>query len=237
MAAVTALILVGVEGQALSYLLPAEAILASIAVRRDAIGFDTLVAEGSYQKGNEAPVQVWEAIRANKAHRVERKREGNTEITLTVGARRWRYQLGDKGVAPSKADADLVMTFLANTDRDPGAARAVNFCKRLGIDLDVVSLGRLDGRPAFIIGAKPWEPNKPQIWVDKQFRVPVRLVQVDASGLVTDTQLHGFGSPATSEWYPNRVEVWQNGQKVETTIYERAQLNLPVDDKLIAPPS
>lgn len=240
MAAITALAaagLVGIEGQALSYLLPAEAILASVANRRDAIGFDTLVAEGHYQKGNEAPIPVWEVIRANKAHRIERKREGNTEITLTSGGRRWRYQLGEKGAAPSKADADLVLTFLANTDKDPGASRAVTFCKRLGIDLDTVSMGRLDKRPAFIVGAKPWEPNKPQIWIDKQYRVPVRLIQVDASGQVTDTRLYGYGSPATSEWYPNRIEVWQNGQRAEVTIYDRAQLNLPVDDKLLSPPS
>ncbi len=98
-------------------------------------------------------------------------------------------------------------------------------------------MARQDGRPAFVIGAKPWEAEKPQLWIDKALRVPVRVVQRDPSGGWIETRLLGFGSAATNEWFPSRIEVRKNGQLIEQTTYSKAQLNVRLDDKLFAPPS
>src|SRR5262245_44668186 len=68
-----------------AYILPAEAVLSGVARRRAEIGFSSIVVEGTYQRGEGGPsLQVWEAIKANRAHRVERRDGTNTEVQLTL---------------------------------------------------------------------------------------------------------------------------------------------------------
>lgn len=222
---------------AFAYILPAEAILGSVSKRRADIALQSLVVEGRVEVGEGAPYPVWEALVPGKARRVEHKLEGRTEVVTTVGARQWRHALGEKAGRPDIIKDDLFLTFLGAAQSDPNGQRAVSFAERLKIDTSVVSLSRLDRRVAFVIGAKPWEPNKPQIWIDKRLRVPVRLVYVDGSGNVVDQRLLGFGSAVTGEWYPRHFEVWKNGTLERRTTYDRVLVNEPVEPNLLAAPS
>ena len=88
------------------------------------------------------------------------------------------------------------------------------------IDTEVVSLGRRGKTVVYIIGAKPWEPDKPQLWVDKDLRAPIRLISLDPNNSsIVDVQLIGLGSAQTEEWFPRRIEVRRDGALVETTTY------------------
>lgn len=225
------------EPLAFAYILPAEVILSTMAKRRAEIAFTTIVAEGTYQRGSGPPLAVWEAIQAGLAYRRERKGPNGTEVALTTQSRRWTFKLGEKAPPPVKIAGDLFLTFIGASEKDSGGARGHAFLRALGIDESVVSLARLDKRVAYIIGAKPWEPKKPQLWVDKEFFVPTRLIEVDKQGSVTDTRLLGFGSATTGEWYPARVEVWRDGNLIEATNYSSAQLNEEVAEELLKPPS
>src|SRR5258708_3299970 len=196
---------------ALAYILPAEAILSTMARRRAEIAFSTLVAEGTYQASGGPTATVWEVLVPGRVRRVERKRPASPEITLIKETKRWSYKLGEKSPAPTKGPSDLFLVFLGASDKDPGGGRGSAFLRSRGIDESVVSLSRLDKRASFVIGAKPWESKKPQLWVDKEFFLPSRLVEVDKqSGSITDTRLLGYGSAATGEWYPQRIEVWKD---------------------------
>jgi hypothetical protein len=222
---------------AFAYVLPAEAILSTMAKRRAEIAFNTIVAEGTYQPSGGASANVWEVLIPGRVRRIERKTPQVTEIQLMRETKRWAYKLGDKGVAGQKFAGDLLLTFLGANDKDPGGSRGSAFIRARGIDESVVSLSRLDKRACYVIGAKPWETKKPQLWVDKEFYVPARLIEVDKqSGAVTDTRLLGYGSAVTGEWYPQRVEVWKDGNLVETTTYSSARLNEEVNDDLLKPP-
>lgn len=222
---------------ALAYILPADAILASVAARRARIDFSTLVAEGTLQNGDGARVPVWEAIRAGKAHRVEHRGEERTEVILTVDKKRWRFTLGQPPGPPERVTADLIMTFLGTPARDPGGRRGILFLKRHKIDEDVVSLDRLGGQIAYVIGAKPWEGEKPQLWIDKEFLLPIRLITEGKDGSTLDVRLLGYGSGATGEWYPRRIQTYRNGELIETVTYDSAELNTNLDDGLFEPPS
>ena len=222
---------------ALAYILPAESILSAVTRRRAEIGFETLVAEGTYQRGDQPPIPIWEAIDASAAHRIERKGP-ETEVTLTVPGKRYQFKLGEKASQSAKYNGDLVFTFYANTDKEGGLQRALAFLQARGIDETVVTMARLDKRICYVIGAKPWETNKPQIWIDKKLYVPTRLIEVDkATGSVTDTRLIGIGSAGTGEWFPRRIEVWRDGKLVEATTYSSARLNEDISADLFRPPS
>lgn len=222
---------------AYAYLLPADAILSTAARKRAEIGFTTIVAEGTYQRGEGAPkLKVWEAVRANKAHRVERRDGNNTEVALTVPGKRYSFKTGERTPAPQKFNGDLIFTFFAATERDPG--KTSQFLRAHDIDDNIVSLSRLEGRVAYVIGAKPWETNKSQLWIDKELFLPIRLIHVDRqSSSVTDTRFLGVGSAITSEWFPQRIELWKDGKLVESTTYSSARLNEEVSEDLFRPPA
>ncbi|MCC7380360.1 MAG: hypothetical protein IT384_00915 [Deltaproteobacteria bacterium] len=220
---------------AAAYILPAEAILGSITRRREQIDFKSLVLEGFRRRGNSdsAEEKIWEVVVPGKGARQESKGvDGATTVVLTIGQKRWTFKQGERAAA-SRIKPSLVIAFLGNTDR--GSAER-GFLDAYGIDADTVSLARLDGQVAYVIGAKPWEPTKPQVWIDKSFRVPVRLIEVDPKTKeVTDTRLLGFGSATTGEWWPRQIEIWKNGQLIETTTYTEVKVNEPVDPALLKP--
>ncbi len=227
---------------AAAYILPAEAILGSIARRREGLAFKSVVVTGTTKKGATtsatlvAPEQdVWEAIVPGGAHRREIRGGEKAEVTLTVGARRWTWKDGERGQAV-RIKPDPIAVFLANTNAEArGDGRAL--IDAYGIDLDTVSLSRLDRTIAYVIGAKPWELEKPQLWIDKSFRVPIRLIDVDPkTNAVTDTRYIGFGAAQTGEWWPRKIEVYKDGQLVEVTTYTDVEINEPLDKGLFTPP-
>jgi hypothetical protein len=221
---------------AAAYLLPSDAILSIVASKRAGIGFTTLVAEGVRTAGGER-AKVWEGIRAGKAHRIELERPGATDVVLTIDGKRWKFQLGKKAGPPEKVKADLIMTFLGTPEKDPGGKRGILFLKRYEIDDEIVSLDRQNDRIAYVIGAKPWEDDKPQLWIDKEYMLPTRLMVKEDDGTALEMRLLDFGSGATGEWYPRRIETYRNGQLVESTTYSSANLNLALEDSLFEPPS
>ncbi len=81
-----------------------------------------------------------------------------------------------------------------------------------GVALGDVALGRLCGRVAWVIGARPQEA-KPQAWIDKQSFQPVRLV-ARFGDAARDVRLLDFGSPVEGDGFPRAVEVW-NGDALE----------------------
>jgi hypothetical protein len=231
-----ALALVMVPSLAVGYVQPADSILASAAARRARIGFSTIVAEGTYEQGDQR-FPVWEAIKAGKAHRVELRKPDLTEVVLTIEGRRWRFATGKPAGQPERISADLIMTFVGRPESDPGGRQGILFLKRHKIDEEEVNLGRLDDRIAYVIGAKPWEVDKPQLWIDKEYLVPTRLITKADDGAMIDVRLRGWGSGPVSEWYPRRIETWRNGQMVDAYTYHRAMLNESLEPSLFEPPS
>jgi outer membrane lipoprotein-sorting protein len=222
--AILALALMVAPSIAAAYMPAADGILSSVAARRARIGFSTIVAEGHYEQGDQR-VPVWEAIKAGKARRIEYRKPAGTEVVVTTNGRR------------NSALADLIMTFLARSDPDPGGRQGLLFLKRHKIDELEVSLSRQQKRISYVIGAKPWETEKPQLWIDKEMLVPARLITKDDDGATLDIRLLDWGAGSTDEWYPRRIETYRNGQLAETYTYERAKLNEALAPSLFEPPS
>lgn len=220
---------------ALGYILPADAILSSIASKRSDLGIDTLVFEGRHTVNGETG-PLWGALLAGRALRLQTERDGATQVRLLSGDREWRFSLGAAPSKPARDEHDLILSYVLPSKRDPGGKRGLAFLKAHGIDAETVSLGRFDDRVAFVIGAKPWETTKPQLWVDKSLRVPLRLVYVDGKNVVHETRLLGFGTEVVDQWFPRVIERLENGVVRERLVVERIDVNEDVDRDLLAPP-
>lgn len=225
-----------IAAPAAAYIVPADVILSRIAKHRKKLGIDTLTVEGTHTR-NQTKADWWAGLRRGRAFRSQVKSGDNTEVKLLVGDRRWTFNLGAAPSAPKKVSDDLMLTFLFPKSADPGGRRGSAFLKRHGIDDDTVSMGRFDGRVAYIIGAKPWEATKPQLWVDQQLLVPVRLVRVDkATNVVHEQRLMGFGGEMVDQWFPRRIERLENGKVVERFSVRRLAVNPSIDKDLLSAP-
>lgn len=225
-------------GSARAYLDPATTILAEVASRRAELGFSTLVAEGKLPSSSngEAGTTFWTAIDANRALRTEFRRPSGTAVELTVGRQRYRFAPGGSASSPESLRAAPLLELLGSTKEDPGGQRGLALLARMGVDSSVVSLARHEGMPAYVLGAAPGQLDRPQLWIDKELLVPVRWMVSGKDGL-EDHRLYGFRMPTTGPWFPERIEIWRDGQLVSSQSYDRVRFNLPVGREPFTPPS
>lgn len=217
---------------AFAFILPADAILSSMARRRAQMPFKTLVLHGRYKAGTEPEKELYEVLN-RKARRREIKGEQDSVVELVKGGSRWLYRSGEPQPKPERITLPhpLDVFIVSGTETE-----AEKLLRDYGIDPREVNLGRFEKRVAYIIGAKPWEPEKPQLWVDKELMVPLRLVGKDAQGRMLEYRTLGFDSAQTNEWYPQRVEHWEDGKLTETITYRRVELDPKVDPNLLDAP-
>jgi hypothetical protein len=105
-------------------------------------------------------------------------------------------------VALVRAACGLLATHVAgDASESYGAALS-----RRGVALGEATLGRFDGRIAYVVGGRARD-SKPLLFVEKDAFRPLRLVAQEA-GALHDVRLLGWGSPTGGDWFPRAVEVW-----------------------------
>ena len=233
MAGVTALI-VGMSS-ASAYILPAEALVERANTKRRRLDVTGLTMQGVFEREG-VRTQIWEAIRPD-ARRRELRRGEETSIVLDLGRQRYAYSPGSGAVRPSRGPIDILAAMGFPVEADKDGIRGISLLRSLGIDTSIVSLSRQNRRIVYVIGAEPNQPNKPQLWLDKELLVPVRLVQFDRSRARRETRWLGFDSPLTSPFYPRRIETWVNGELAESVTYFKMEVNPKLDNALFAPPT
>lgn len=223
---------VTVATPALAFVLPTDAILSSVVRRRAQMSFKTLALHGRVKVGTEPEREVYEVLN-RKARRREIKLEQGSVVELIRGGTRWLYRPGEPQPKPERVPLPhpLDVFVVSGTEADAEA-----LIRAYDIDPKQVSLGRFEKRVVYIIGAKPWETDKPQLWIDKEMMVPVRTIGKDAKGQLVEYRTLGFESAETSEWYPQRVEHWENGKLMETVSYRRVEHDPKVEPNLLEAP-
>ncbi len=100
--------------------------------------------------------------------------------------------------------------------------------KRVGINSSIVSLGRLSGRVVIIIGAMSGDLGQPQLWVDKERLLPLRIIGPDhlyrnGSFVVQDFsdhfQVDGF------LWFPRIFRNFSGNTLVRISSVLQARIN------------
>jgi hypothetical protein len=80
---------------------------------------------------------------------------------------------------------------------------------RRGVALSDPTLGRFDGRIAYVLGGRATDA-RPLAWVDKESFQPIRLMYTEA-GAPADVRFLGWGSPTGGDWAPRAIEVHAGG--------------------------
>ena len=182
-----------------------------------------------------APERVW--LQAPGRLRRELDTDGGTTVEVRADGRLLVKAPG-KPDSTVKQGMDLLaelMTASAGHDTGAAAQKLLQGIKGLGINPEVVSYARFDGRVAYLVGSKPWETDKPQIWFDKDLMVPLRLVTFLKDGGNTvriDLRYLGWGSPVGGAWYPQAVEVWRGDALVRRAVTEALDRNAVIDASL-----
>lgn len=106
---------------------------------------------------------------------------------------------------------------------------------QLGINLEIVSLGRFKDEIAYVIGAKYPDESVPQVWVNKNTFRPIRLILNGNDG--EDTPLKEIEytdyRPLGKRWtYPGRILFFESGTLVKMQVLETSNVNPGVPEQL-----
>jgi hypothetical protein len=110
---------------------------------------------------------------------------------------------------------------------DASGAYAAALSRR-GVALGDATLGRFDGRLAYVIGGRARDA-KPLVFVDKDTFQPLRLVSPEGAALL-DVRLLGWGSPTGGDAFPRAVEVLEGDALRLRFTTERAAPNARLGD-------
>ncbi len=121
--------------------------------------------------------------------------------------------VGNKIVATGESDLMLYKEPLLFRDRNELVARLTN---GLGIDASVSSLGRMDDKVAYVVGANYPDLSVSQLWVDKKNFLPLRLlVKQNNNGSTIEARYFKWRKTGRV-WFPMRIEVYRDNQPIYT---------------------
>ena len=117
----------------------------------------------------------------------------------------------DGRMAVGENPFDLYQQLLRSRTR-PRLMRTLN---RLGVETTISSLGRLDEKVVFVLGARYPDESVSQLAIDKETFLPVRLLLVDQGVAGADRRLEIFyrsWRKVQSGWFPFQVDFTINGR-------------------------
>jgi hypothetical protein len=140
-----------------------------------------------------------------------------------------------RGEAKSKKAGPNLFLHLAAAgppaDEGRVADQAFSDLKKYGVDTGVVSFGRLDGKVAYVIGARPWEDDRSQVWIDKETFHLLKVLVVTKRTRV-EMRYSGWGTGDVGGWWPKTIERLKDGKLEERQVTTSIQRNEPVDKDL-----
>lgn len=151
------------------------------------------------------------------AYRSEVVGQPGTRLTIQSGSRTLR--IVDNRLASESEGNDFLYRFLL-LDQTP--ARVQSKLRSMGINIDKVSLTRLDGTVAYVIGEK--EGDNPRLIVDKERFLPLLLRYGNASFRFSD-----YNEIMEGTWYPYHIVFSSYGNIVEEYMAKEITANPPVD--------
>ncbi len=233
---------------AAAYILPVAGILRRLGERRAALSLDALEVNGTLTTRGAAAERIAGAAGLHVAGpettapaRFLMKVPGRCRLELAMPdapeAQRPFVSVRDGKLAGPLADvpaaAALVRAacalFATPTAGDASNAYAAALARR-GVALGQASLGRFDGRIAYVLGGRA-KDAKPLLFVEKDGFRPLRLVAPEGKELL-DVRLVGWGSSTGGDWFPRAVEVFAKEAALLRFDTEKATANPKLPEAL-----
>jgi membrane protein YqaA with SNARE-associated domain/outer membrane lipoprotein-sorting protein len=216
---------------------PGSFIIAKVADKRAAINVGEIDLSLQTEKANGE--QGDERLYLKRGGKLRWVHDDET-VTVEHGDRRAEIAAGGQATSETILVEPLVDFLLPRAMNAEGIkSELIALCQHLGIDLSVSSLARLGTRVAYVLGAKPGEKDRPQIWIDKEWFAPIRVIYKDTyhgkSG-VWDVQWREFNSREAGEVMPRLIERRFDGQLVSRSEVQKATPNARLSESLFALP-
>jgi hypothetical protein len=195
-----------------------------------------LYGEQGMAQGDPQVERVW--IAAPAMQRRETETDDGVVVEIRDGGRTL-LKVPQKPDKAGRAGVDLLLDMVAVIPPGSAVAEALlASLKSLGINTEVTSYSRFDGRVAIVVGSKPWETDQPQAWFDKETLLPVRIVSfvkgADGAPVRVDVRYLGWGSPVGGNWYPASIELWRNDRLVRRSVTQSVDRNIAVEPAMFA---
>jgi outer membrane lipoprotein-sorting protein len=98
----------------------------------------------------------------------------------------------------------------------------------LGVDVTVSSLGRFQGKPAYVLGAQYPDETTPQVWLDKDTFRPFRWIMTNKAGESQENSIevrYLEWNKVHHTWYPMRIEFFMAGILVREIHVQNIKVN------------
>lgn len=105
----------------------------------------------------------------------------------------------------------------------------------LGVDVTVSSLGRFQGKPAYVLGARYPDETTPQVWLDKDTFRPFRWIMTSKPEQSRENSLevrYLEWQKFRNTWYPMRIEFFMAGILVREIHVQNIKVNPSFSKKL-----
>ena len=232
-----------VASTALAYIPPTEFLLGQMADRRRRTEVrDLTVVLTAELLDVDAPVEERIYLKNPERLRLERETPDGTTVTIErEGKRAQGTPESQKRVTTGSPDLLAQLLVPKGSDVEAMAARVLAALQALGVDTKVVSLtmyGTDVRENAFVIGARPWEPDKPQVWLDSTTFLPVRVITVDATSKARlETRFLDYGSSGTGDWFPRIIESYKGKERVQRAEVSEIKANQELPETLFQLPA
>ena len=226
--------LLGFAGPAQAYVMPADFLMRLLAEARRESGQKDITLTLNADLADHDH-QVDERIYLKRPERFRLVQQD--DVTLVRVDKEGQSAAGeDRALKPTGPSQNLLPVLLMprGKDLDEMQARLVKALADLEIDTKTVTFGRLGETVVYVIGARAWETDKPQVWLDKMTFMPVRMilpVKTDTKPTLVDTRLLEYGTgPVPS--LPRVVEEWRDGKLARHAEVVSVQLNQELPETL-----
>lgn len=233
-------VLLGLSSQAFAYVLPADYIMRMLAdkISRLKIADVSIKLESQITT---PPETFPERLYLKRAERA-RLLSGSEDTLVYLENEGKIAQSQDGAMAISRENRTDLLTpllFPVGKNLDERSLRMLDVLAAAGVDTSVVALGRIGSEPVYMVGARPFEPEKPQVWFNKTSFVVVRSLlytQKDATGDKIEKRYLEYQKSAAGKWFPGSIETWRNGLLVKEQVVLEAKKNQELPETLFTLP-
>ena len=191
-------------GSAWAYIAPPGWLLDKLATKRSQTGLRRIKVQLKC-KGGEETLYI-------KAGGKVRRERADGSVELCLSGKCYEREKGQKKYRRLPAWTYLRYYYFA--ERSASGKRYLALMRGWGVNTKVDTLARLASRVAVVLGAKDWERDRPQFWMDKDLYLPLRFMVLDGEALMQIDWLE-WGSRASGDWFPGRLKVYRDGQEIE----------------------
>lgn len=234
----------GLAASANAYLLPTGFLIRQMADRRLKSDVrDCVVQLTAEVDGRQDPVE--ERIYVKSPERLRLERDLGDSEQVEVEREGHRAEGSANALKATRAPStELLASLLVprGHSAEEMASRTVSTLQDVGIDTKVVGItiyGKDARETAYVIGAKPYETDKPQIWLDTNTFLPVRLVSfVDEGGKKVRYESRFFDyATGSGDFFPRVIENYRAGKLVRRAEVNDVKVNQDLPETLFQVPA